>query len=136
MKNLSAVFCSLLFWITLKTCNYQLHHYYISLHNFWSTKKLLRYLDRWGKTLVFQIFFFLFQIMSITEQIGQDASLYIRLQHQERNSICGIRRRYAETKSFQNRRFSLSFCHWNLNNKEMFLCCVVFKPNIWVTKRC
>ena len=33
-----------------------------------------------------------------------------------------------------SRRFSNSFCHWNLNNKETFLFC--FKPKIWLTKRC
>ena len=44
VKNLSAVFYSWLFWITLKVSNYLLYHHDISLNNFWSRNKQLKYL--------------------------------------------------------------------------------------------
>ena len=49
LKKLSIVFYSWFFWITLKASNYPLRHYDISLDNFWSPNKQLKYLDRWGK---------------------------------------------------------------------------------------
>ena len=55
-ENLSAVFYSWSFWMTLKACNYPLRHYDVSLTNFWSPNKHLKYLERWGKIFVFQIF--------------------------------------------------------------------------------
>ena len=121
MTNLSVVFCSSLFRITLMASDYPLCHYDISLNNFCSPKKQLKYLGRQGKIFIFQIFFEKKQIISITKNIPQDVSMYMRLEH--KCPICVIRRGYPETKKCPNSSFSNNFCHWNLNNKKTFLFC-------------
>ena len=55
-KNWNVVFYSWSFWITLKACNYPLLHYDISLNNFSSPNKHLKYLGKWGKSLFFRFF--------------------------------------------------------------------------------
>ena len=122
LKNLSVVFYSWLFWIILKASNYPLRHYCISLNNFWSPNKQLKYLGRWGKIFIFQIFFKQNKTICITEKTPQAAPLYMRLLHQEHKCpICVIRRIYPETKLCPNSSFSSNFCLFNLNNKETFL---------------
>ena len=56
LKNLSVVIYSWLFWITLTASNYPLRHYDRNLNNYWSPNKQLKYLGRWGKVFIFQIF--------------------------------------------------------------------------------
>ena len=121
-KILSVVFYCWPFWISLKACNYALCHFDLSLSNFWSPNKQLKYLGKWGKILIFQIFFFkclflrLFyvkpikSIESITKKIPVDVPLYMRLLDQENKlSICVIRRRYRKTKNCPNSSFSNNF---------------------------
>ena len=99
-------------------------HYDKSFNNFLSPNKQLKYRGKWGKIFVFQTFFRLNLIMSITKKIQQDSSLCTILLHQQHKfPICAIRRKYSETKNLPNNTFSNNFCHWNLNNKETFLFC-------------
>ena len=120
LKNLSVVFYSRLFSITLKASN----HYDISLNNFQSPNKQVKYLSRLAKSLFSRFFSSKTNLFSITKKILQDMSLYIWLQHQKHKCpICVIRKGYPETKICQISSFSNNFCNWNLNNKETFLFC-------------
>ena len=103
LKNLSAVFYSWSFWITLEVCKYPLCQYDISRNTFWSPKKQLKYRWRWDKMFVFQILFRKRQIITIIKKIPEDASLHVRLLHQgHKFPVCVIRRRYQESKNCAN----------------------------------
>ena len=110
------------------------HYVFISLNNFWSPSKQIKDLNKWGKIFIFQIFFSLNRIMTITK-ITLDSLLYVRLLDEEHNfPICANRRRYPETNSCQDSSFFNRLFHWNLNKNEHFS--PAFKTKMWTTKRC
>ena len=123
LKNLNVVYCSWLFWITLKANYYPLQFEDISLSNFWSVNKQPKCLDKWGKIFLSRFFFFKWnKIIIIKKNIPQDTSLYMRLLHQEPKwPICVITRKYPEKNICSSSSFSNNFCYWNVNDKETFL---------------
>ena len=130
LKDLSVVFYSWSFWITLKTCNYPLCHYDITLNNFRTSNKQLKYLGRWGNFFNCLIFF---QVKPNYKEESKNPKMRL-LYHEHKWPICVTRRGYPETRNCPNSSFSNNFCHFNLNNEETFL--FFFKPKTWVTKKC
>ena len=70
-KFSSVVFYCWLFWITLKACNYPLHRYDTSLNNFWSPKEQLKYLGKWGKIFIYQIFLAKIKLCALERRFHQ-----------------------------------------------------------------
>ena len=70
-KVWSVVFYNWLFSMTLKACSYSLRHYDISLNKIWSPKKQSKYLGKWGKIFIFDIYF---QVKTNYEHYKEDYS--------------------------------------------------------------
>ena len=121
LKNLSEVFYTWLFWITLMSSNYPLRHYDRSLTIFEAQTSSLNISVGEVKSFFFRFFSRKTKILALqrifhkTRHCTWDCCIM--------NIICVIRRRYPETKNCPNTSFSNNFCHWNLNNKETILFC-------------
>ena len=119
LKILSVVFYCWSFWNYLKACNYPLHHYDISLINFWSPNKQLKYMGKWGKIFINSDFSSGKGTESMTKRIPLNESFYMRFLHQESKlPVCVTRKRYPEKENVQITIFSL-----------------IFISGIWITKK-